>query len=68
MLHCGSERIALAKNDIYNRPHADLLVCAITRSVRSHEYATSLTTGDLEQGVLKLDTKVRPDTITSFGV
>jgi len=58
--------VLVLSNDIYNRRHADLLVCAITSSPRSHEYATSLTTGDLEQGVLKVESKARSDTITSI--
>ena len=57
--------VLVLSNDIYNRRHADMLVCAITSSRRSHDYATSLTTGDLEQGVLKVESKVRADTITS---
>jgi len=57
--------VLVLSNDSYNRRHADLLVCAITSSPRSHEYATSVITGDLEQGVLKVDSKVRADTVTS---
>ena len=53
-------------NDFYNRRHPDLLICAITSSPRPHEYAASLATGDLEQGVLKVESKVRADTITSI--
>ncbi|MBI1995230.1 MAG: type II toxin-antitoxin system PemK/MazF family toxin [Deltaproteobacteria bacterium] len=58
--------VLILSNDIYNRRHADLLVCAITSSPRSHDYATSLTTGDLERGVLKIDSEVRADTITAI--
>ena len=58
--------VLVLSNDIYNRRHVDVLVCAITSSPRSHEYATSLTTGDLEQGVLKVESKVRADTIISI--
>ena len=53
-------------NDVYNRHHRDLLICAVTSSLRTHEYASSLTTTDLEQGVLKIESKVRADTITSI--
>jgi mRNA-degrading endonuclease toxin of MazEF toxin-antitoxin module len=53
-------------SDVYNRRHPDLLICAITSSRRTHEYAASVTTGDLEQGVLKVESKVRADTITSI--
>ena len=53
-------------NDVYNRRHRDLLICAITSSLRTHEYASRLTTGDLEQGSLKVESKVRADTITSI--
>jgi mRNA-degrading endonuclease toxin of MazEF toxin-antitoxin module len=42
------------------------LICAVTSSLRTHEYASRLTTGDLEQGVLKVESKVPADTITSI--
>ena len=57
--------VLVLSNDVYNRRHSDLLICAITSSPRTHEYTASLTTGDLEQGVLKVESKVRADTITS---
>jgi len=58
--------VLVLSNNVYNRRHSDLLICAITSSPRTHEYAASLTTTDLEQGVLKVESKVRADTITSI--
>ena len=57
--------VFVLSNDPYNRRHSDLLICAITSSPRPHEYEAKLTTADLEQGVLKIESKVRADTITS---
>jgi mRNA interferase MazF len=58
--------VLVLSNDVYNRRHRDLLICAVTSSVRTHEYASSLNTTDLEQGVLKVESKVRADAITSI--
>ena len=58
--------VLVLSNDSYNRRHPDLLICAITSSSRPHEYAVNLTTGDLERGLLKVESKVRADTITSM--
>lgn len=58
--------VLVLSNDVYNRRHSDLLICAITSSPRTQEYAASLTTGDLEQGTLKVESRVRADTITSI--
>ena len=58
--------VLVLSNDLYDRRHSDLLICAITSNPRTHECAASLTTGDLEQGVLKAESKVRADAITSI--
>lgn len=58
--------VLVLSNDAYNRRHRDLLICAVTSSPRSHEYASRLAIGDLEQGALKVESKVRADTITSI--
>ncbi len=58
--------VLVLSNDRYNQRFSDLLVCAITSSPRPHEYATSLVAKDLEQGELKVESKVRADTITSI--
>jgi mRNA-degrading endonuclease toxin of MazEF toxin-antitoxin module len=58
--------VLVLSNDAYNRRYSDLLICAITSSPRVHEYAASLATGDIEQGVLKIESRVRADTITSI--
>ena len=58
--------VLVLSNDGYNRRFSDILICAITSSPRPHEYAADLTAKDLEQGVLKVESKVRSDTITSI--
>ena len=58
--------VLVLSNDSYNRRFSDLLVCAITSSPRPHEYATDLGAKDLERGMLKVESKVRADTITSI--
>lgn len=58
--------VLVLSNDAYNRRFSDVLICAITSSPRPHEYATDLGVKDLEQGVLKVESKVRSDTITSI--
>jgi mRNA interferase MazF len=58
--------VLVLSNDVYNRRHSDLLICAVTSSPRAHEYAASLATGDLEQGILKVESKVRADAIISI--
>ena len=58
--------VLVLSNDSYNRRFSDLLICAITSGLRPHEYAASLGTKDLEQGVLKVESRVRADTITSI--
>ena len=58
--------VLVLSNDVYNRRHSDLLICAVTSSPRAHEYAASLATGDLEQGILKVESKVRADAVISI--
>lgn len=53
-------------NDAYNRRFSDVLICAITSNPRPHEYAADLGARDLEEGALKVENKVRSDTITSI--
>ena len=58
--------VPVLSNDAYNRRFSDILICAITSNPRPHEYATDLAAKDLEQGILKVESKVRADTITSI--
>jgi len=58
--------VLVLSNDAYNRRFSDILICAITSSPRPHEYAIDLQAKDLEQGILKVESKVRADTITSI--
>ena len=58
--------VLVLSNDAYNQKFSDFLICAITSSPRPHEYATSLAAKDLEQGILKVESKIRADTVTSI--
>ena len=58
--------VLVLSNDAYNRRFSDILICAITSSPRTHEDAAGLAAKDLEQGVLKVESRVRADTITSI--
>ena len=58
--------VLVLSNDDYNQKFSDFLICAITSSRRPHEYATSLAARDLEQGMLKVESRIRADTITSI--
>lgn len=58
--------VLVLSNDAYNRRFSDILICAITSNPRPHEYAAGLAAKDLEQGILKVDSQVRADTITSI--
>ena len=58
--------VLVLSNDDYNRKFSDFLICAITSNPRPHEYAAELTAKDLEQGMLKVESRIRADTITSI--
>lgn len=58
--------VLVLSNDAYNRRFSDILICAITSNPRPHQYAADLGIKDLEVGVLRVESKVRADTITSI--
>lgn len=58
--------VLVLSNDAYNKRFSDVLICAITSRSASHEYAIDLAETDLDQGILKVQSKVRADTITSI--
>ena len=57
--------LVLSKNT-YNRKYADVIVCAITSNLEESEYGITISTEDLEEGNLKLTSKVRVDAITNI--
>ena len=58
--------VLVLSNDAYNRRFSDLVVCAITSSSRPQPYAAKVGSQDLEEGVLKVESQARADTITSL--
>jgi mRNA interferase MazF len=58
--------VLVLSNDAYNRRFADLLICAITSTLRPHPYGARVGSHDLEQRILKVESQVRADTITSL--
>lgn len=58
--------VLVLSNDAYNRRFADLVICAITGTPRPHPYGAKVGSQDLEEGVLKVESQVRADTITSL--
>ncbi len=58
--------VLVLSNDAYNRRFSDLVICAITSSPRPQPYAAKVGSQDLEEGVLKVESQVRADTITSL--
>ena len=53
-------------NDAYNRRFADLVFCAVTSTLRPHPYGARIGSQDLEEGVLKVESQVRADTMTAL--
>jgi mRNA interferase MazF len=58
--------VLVLSNDADNRRFADLVICAITSALRPHPYAAKVGSQDLEEGLLKVESQVRADTITSL--
>lgn len=58
--------VLVLSSDAYNRRFSDLVVCAITSSPRRQPYAAKVGSHDLEEGVLKVESQLRADTITSL--
>lgn len=57
--------LVLSKNS-YNRKYADVIVCAVTSNLEESEYGHTITTASLEEGHLKLTSKIRVDAIANI--
>jgi len=58
--------VLVLSKDSYNRRYADVVVCAITTNLEETEYGITITTESLENGYLKLTSKIRVDAITNI--
>jgi mRNA interferase MazF len=58
--------VLVLSKDTYNRTYADVLVCAITSNLDDSEYGIQLTNDNLEDGHLKLASKIRVDALTTI--
>ena len=58
--------VLVISKDSYNRKYADVLVCAITSNLEESDYGLTITTESLEEGHLKMASKVRADAITNI--
>jgi mRNA-degrading endonuclease toxin of MazEF toxin-antitoxin module len=57
--------LSFQKNS-YNRKYADVIVCAVTSNLEESEYGHTITTASLEEGHLKLTSKIRVDAIANI--
>lgn len=57
--------LVLSKNS-YNRKYDDVIVCGITSNLTESEYGITIANEDLDEGYLKLVSKIRVDAITSI--
>lgn len=58
--------VLVLSKDSYNRKYADVIVCAITSNLEESDYGLTITTESLEEGHLKMDSKVRVDAVTNI--
>lgn len=58
--------VLIISKDSYNRKYADVIVCAMTTNLEESEYGIAITTESLEEGHLKLTSKIRADAITNI--
>ncbi len=58
--------VLVLSKDSYNRKYADVIVCAITSNLDESDYGLTITTESLEEGQLKVASKVRADAITNI--
>ncbi|MBI5748873.1 MAG: type II toxin-antitoxin system PemK/MazF family toxin [Nitrospinae bacterium] len=58
--------VLIISKDSYNCKYADVIVCAMTTNLEESEYGITITTEGLEEGHLKLTSKVRMDAITNI--
>ncbi|MFZ5990143.1 MAG: type II toxin-antitoxin system PemK/MazF family toxin [Bacillota bacterium] len=58
--------VLVLSKDSYNRKYADVIVCGITSNLEESEYGIEVSTESLEEGQLKLVSKIRVDAITNI--
>ncbi len=58
--------VLVLSKDSYNRKHADVIACAVTSNLEESEYSHTITTASLEEGHLKLTSKIRVDAIANI--
>lgn len=58
--------VLVLSKDTYNRKYADVIICAITSNPDDSEYGIKITNDNLEDGHLKLTSKIRVDALTSI--
>lgn len=58
--------VLVLSKDSYNRKYADVIVCALTSNLEESDYGLTITTEGLEEGHLKIASKVRVDAITNI--
>ncbi len=55
--------VLVLSNDDYNSKTEDIIVAAITSNLKGKDYVVMLCGGDIEEGILKVDSCVRVDKI-----
>lgn len=58
--------VLVLSNADYNQSHKDIVVAAITSNVTERDYLVLITTGDLDEGQLRVESGVRADKIYTF--
>lgn len=58
--------VLVLSKDGYNRKYADVIVCGISSNLEKSEYGVEISTESLDEGYLKLTSKIRVDAITNI--
>jgi len=58
--------VLVLSKDSYNRKYADVIVCGISSNLEESEYGIVVSTENLEEGHLKITSKIRVDAITNI--
>lgn len=58
--------VLVLSKDSYNRKYKDVIVCGISSNLEESEYGIFVSTENLEEGHLKLNSKIRVDAITNI--
>ena len=58
--------VLVLSNSHYNASHQDIVVAAIASNVSDNEYSIYITFEDLEEGQLRVDSKICVDKIYTF--